>query len=80
MTNDEVNEMMTDWKPISTAGSLDRLIVAGWQKPSGTTAGYWWYYEDMTDEHGNPIDYPEALMWHPFPSVAHLLPPQAATP
>ena len=57
------------WKPIETARSLDRVIVAGWQPRSGSVAGYWWYHEDVTDEDGKPIEYTDALLWHPFPEV-----------
>ena len=58
--------MTEEWKHISTAPTLDRILVAGWQKPSGNVAGYWWYYEDMTDENGVPIDCPTALRWRPW--------------
>ena len=59
---------MSEWQPIETAPTLDRVLVAGWQKPSGGVAGYWWYYEDMTDERGVPMDNPSALRWQPWPA------------
>jgi hypothetical protein len=55
------------WKPISTAPTLDRVYVAGWQKRQGNTRGYWWVHEDLTDEKGWPMSYPGALYWQPIP-------------
>ncbi len=54
------------WRPIEEAGAFDRIIVAGWQKPKGTTAGYWWYHEDVTDQNGKPMDHPEATKFYPM--------------
>jgi len=62
---------MSEWQPIETAPSLERIIVAGWQPEHGAIKGYWWWYEDHTNEHGKPIDFPSALKWHkpiPVPS------------
>lgn len=60
---------MTDWRDIATdsPAELDRIMVAGWQPPSGTVRGYWWVHEDFTDERGVPIDRPTALKWMPIP-------------
>jgi hypothetical protein len=60
------------WQPIATAPKLDRVLVAGWQKPSGRTVGYWWWSEDFTDEHGKPMDKPDALYWHAGPDLSTL--------
>ncbi len=57
------------WLPIESAPTLDRVIVAGWQPRNRNIIGYWWYHEDVTDEHGKPMDYPSALLWRPFPAV-----------
>lgn len=63
---------MSEWQDIETAPSLERIIVAGWQPASGNVRAYWWWYEDVTDEHGRPIDWPHALMWHkPIPVPTH---------
>jgi hypothetical protein len=58
------------WLDISTnpPPDLERVFVAGWQKPSGRTAGYWWVHEDMTNERGRPIDHPDALKWQFLPA------------
>lgn len=42
---------------------LERVIVAGWQRRHGTTAAYWWYHEDATDDVGRPIERPDAMLW-----------------
>lgn len=55
------------WQDISTAPTLERVFVAGWQPRSGTVQGYWWFYEDATDENGRPIDHPTAEKWMPLP-------------
>ncbi len=55
------------WRTMGSIGSFDRVFVAGWQKPSRSTSGYWWMHEDCTDEHGVPMDHPEALLWRPIP-------------
>ena len=52
-----------DWQPIGNAPDLERVIVAGWQPRRGSTAGYWWYHEDATDDKGIPIDHPEATLF-----------------
>ena len=64
----------SEWEPVP-GPSLERVLVAGWQPQNGTTRGYWWFYEDETDEHGRPIDYPCATMWRRFPA-----PPPLPTP
>jgi hypothetical protein len=56
------------WEPIATVPSLDRVLVAGWQPRSGTTQGYWWKYEDYTDESGKPMEHPNATMWMAWPA------------
>ncbi len=55
------------WQDISTAPDLERVFVAGWQKPRGTVAAYWWLHEDHTDERGVPTEHPDALKWCPLP-------------
>jgi hypothetical protein len=67
-------ELVEAWQPIETAPPLDRVLVAGWQEPSGRTAGYWWYYEDMTDEKARPTDHPTALQWRPWPKPPQVRP------
>lgn len=57
---------MSQWQDISTAPELDRVIVAGWQKPTQRVAGYWWMHEDVIIN-GKPDAHPDALLWHPFP-------------
>lgn len=57
------------WKPIESAPSLDRIMVAGWQPSRGNTAGYWWVHEDATDDKGVPIDHPTATLWQPLPTA-----------
>lgn len=58
----------TEWQDIESAPTLDRVFVAGWQPRHGNTEGYWWLYEDMTDENGKPIDHPNATMWRKLPA------------
>ena len=58
---------MSEWRDFP-APALDRVFVAGWQPPSGCVRGYWWMYEDVTDERGVPMDHPAALKWQPFPT------------
>jgi len=55
------------WRPISEAGSLDRVFVSGIQKASGHCISYRWYHEDITDENGVPMDHPDADMFRPIP-------------
>jgi hypothetical protein len=57
------------WEDIETAESLDRIMVAGWQRPSGNVAGYWWIHEDCTDENGVPITHSLATKWRPLPPL-----------
>ena len=57
------------WKPIRIAPIFERVLVAGWQKKTPTVAGYWWWYEDMTDGKGVPIEHPTALLWMPEPEL-----------
>ena len=57
---------MNEWQPIETAPDLDRVLVAGWQKPSKRVQGYWWVHEDVICD-GKPLDHPDALLWQPFP-------------
>ena len=60
--------------------SLDRVMLCGWQPRNGTTAGYWWYEEGVTDEHGKAFESPTASHWcpiiiPPFPDrevIAHM--------
>lgn len=54
------------WRPIP-GPTLDRVFVAGWQPQNGTVRGYWWFYEDLTDEHGRPMEHSDATMWRPLP-------------
>lgn len=56
------------WRPIEEASSLDRIFVSGWQKRSGSVAGYWWVHEDVTDENGKPMDHPDATYFQPLPT------------
>ena len=60
------------WRPIGGAPTLERVIVASWQPRHGNVAGYWWFHEDHTDEHGQPTDRPGALF---FVRMADVLPP-----
>lgn len=64
------------WQPIETAPSLERVIVSGYAKPSGRVAGYWWYYEDHTDENGVPADHPDATLFVLLSDVVPPFPPQ----
>jgi hypothetical protein len=57
------------WQPIETAPTLDRVLVAGWQRRQGTTRGYWYYGEDTTDEAGKPMEHLNALLWRPWPAA-----------
>lgn len=66
---------MTEWQDISTVPDLDRVIVAGWQKPSKRVAGYWWVHEDFV-VNGKPDAHPGALLWQPFPSPPDLPSPK----
>lgn len=52
-------------QPIETAPDLERVMVAGWNPPSGSVAGYWWYEEDCVDD-GKAIDKPYATHWFPI--------------
>lgn len=56
------------WQDISTAPTLERVFVAGWQPRHGNVAGYWWFYEDTTDENGRPMGHPTATKWQPLPN------------
>ena len=58
---------MSDWKPIQTAPTLERVFVAGWEEQKGSCAAYWWREEDVTDDRGIPIGHPNALLWQPIP-------------
>lgn len=50
------------WHDISTAPDLERVMVSGWQEPSGSVAGYWWWHEDAC--HGGvALDHPNATHW-----------------
>jgi len=55
------------WEAIESAPSLERVIVSGIQPRSGTVAAYRWYHEDMTDEHGVPMNYPKADLFRLIP-------------
>lgn len=50
------------WQDISTAPDLERVMVAGWQEPSGSVAGYWWWHEDACQD-GVALDHPSATHW-----------------
>lgn len=50
------------WHDISTAPDLERVMVAGWQEPSGRVAGYWWWHEDACQD-GVALDHPSATHW-----------------
>lgn len=63
------------WLPIETAPTLERVFVAGWQRPSGTCAGYWWFEEDVTDDKGVPMGKPDARLWRRLPPAPTLPPP-----
>lgn len=58
---------MSGWSDIKTAPELERIFVAGWQKPQNKTVGYWWVHEDVILD-GKPLDHPDALLWQPLPS------------
>lgn len=66
-----------EWQPIETAPDLERVVVAGWQEANGTTRGYWWYHEDVTDTGGVPIEHPSATM---FVRLADILPTLPVAP
>lgn len=53
------------WRPIEELTRKhddSRILVAGWQKPSGRTAGYWWWHEDVVID-GRPMDHKDAKFW-----------------
>ena len=53
------------WRPIeelTDEQNENRILVAGWQKPNGRTAGYWWWHEDTVVD-GRPFEHPEAQFW-----------------
>ena len=53
------------WRPIeelTTEQNENRILVAGWQKPTAKVAGYWWWHEDNVVD-GRPFDHPEAQFW-----------------
>lgn len=56
---------MLQWQPIETAPGLSRVWVCGWQKPHGTTRGYWWWHEDCV-AYGAAIEHPGAIYWAPI--------------
>lgn len=60
---------MSEWfrldDPTTPPPDFDRVIVAGWQKPMGGTAGYWWYHEDDMFR-GKPCQNPDATHWTPL--------------
>ena len=55
---------MSGWQDISTAPELDRVLVAGWQKRSGTVAGYWWWSDDVIIN-GRAVRHTSATLWAP---------------
>lgn len=63
-----IRKLPNGWQPISTVRELDRVIVAGWSKPTAICRGYWWYHDDFICD-GKPSEHPEATMWHPFPPM-----------
>ncbi|HQT65951.1 MAG TPA: hypothetical protein PLO16_15740 [Acidocella sp.] len=50
------------WQPIESAPELDRIWVCGWQKPSGSVIGYWWWHEDVC-VNSRALEHPEATHW-----------------
>lgn len=52
-------------QPIETAPDLERIMVACWQKPSGRTAGYWWFDEGIAQD-GRAVDRLNATHWFPI--------------
>jgi len=53
------------WRPISELSEEEndnRILVAGWQKPSGRVQGYWWWHEDVVID-GAPMEHPNAKFW-----------------
>jgi hypothetical protein len=62
------------WNKIADrpAPAWERIIVAGWEEPSGGVVGYWWMQEDCADKFGLPYENPHALYWHPMPSTDDL--------
>jgi hypothetical protein len=53
------------WRPIgelTAEQNENRILVAGWQKPTSKVAGYWWWHEDVVVD-GQPFDHPEAQFW-----------------
>lgn len=63
-----------EWQPIETAPDLERVMVCGWKRPSGTTSGYWWYHEDVCDC-GEALERPAATHWTPVNLPAFPPPP-----
>ena len=64
-------------RPIDTAPTLHRVFVCGWQSPSKSVAGYWWWHEDAVVD-GAAIVRPHATHWFPiitpdFPSGPTIL-------
>ena len=53
---------MHEWKLVETAPDLDRVMVCGWEKPTKTRAGYWWYHEDVVSD-GTAIEHSDATHW-----------------
>ena len=56
------------WQPIETAPAFTRMIVSGYQRQTGTVAGYWWTEQEETDDHGRPVHHPDATLWRPWPT------------
>lgn len=58
------------WRPISELSeeeNYNRILVTGWQNPSGRVQGYWWWHEDVVID-GAPMEHPNAKFW----CLAHL--------
>jgi len=53
------------WRDIATAPDLERVLVAGWKRPNGSTRGYWYWHEDVC-EGGKAIETPNATLWCPI--------------
>lgn len=68
---------MSEWQPIETAPEAERILVAGWQRPLGMVAGYWWWHEDTVLD-GEPCDHPAATLWAPIVLPKFPAPPQEA--
>ena len=62
------------WVPLP-GPQLERVMLCGWQPPSGNVVGYWWHEEGVTDEHGMGFENPRASHWCPI-----IIPPYPVSP